>query len=145
MEYYSTAQNLAILAVFLQVALTFYAIIRMGQVRVRSIRANRIRLSEVALDARRYPEEAQKFANNLSNQFETPILLYAAVTFSIIYDVTTLVFAWLCLGYVATRFVHRYIHVTSNNVLRRFQIFLLGVGLLALAWVILGLSIIGYI
>jgi len=145
MEYYSFDQNLALLAVFLQVALTFYAVIRMGQVRIKSIRRDRIRLSDVALDARRYPEDAQKFANNLTNQFETPILLYAVVLFAMVYDASSVVFAWLCMLYVITRYIHRFIHVTSNNVVRRFVVFLVGVLFLGLAWLVLGISILQWL
>jgi len=145
LDYISFDQKLALLAVFLQVALTFYAVIRMGQVRLRVIRVNRIKLSEIAIDNRRYPEEAQVFANNLSNQFETPVLLYAVVLFATVYDVSSPVFAWLCMGYVATRYVHRYIHVRGNNVVRRFQVYLIGLGFLGLAWVVLGLRLIGFV
>lgn len=145
MEYYSLDQKLALLAVFLQVALTFYAVIRMGQMRIRAIKRDRIKLSEVALDMRRYPEIAQRYANNLTNQFESPILFYVVVLFAHVYDAANLLFACLCLGYVATRFVHRYIHVKGDNVVRRFQVYLAGIVLLGLAWLVLGISILGWI
>ncbi|MDA0222866.1 MAG: MAPEG family protein [Rhodobacterales bacterium] len=145
MEYYAFDQKLALVAVFLQVALTFYAVIRMAQVRIKSIRQNRIRISDIALDARRYPEDAQKFANNLTNQFEFPMLLYVAVLFAMVYDAFSLAFAWLCIGFVATRYLHRYIHVTSNDVVRRFQVFLVGIVLLSLAWLVLGLNVLGWV
>ncbi len=145
MEYYALDQKLALFAVFMQVALTFYAIFRMGQMRIRSIRQFRIPLSEIAIDARRYPEQAQVYSNNLSNQFETPILLYTAVLFAMVYDANSMVLSWLTLAYVLSRYVHRYIHVKRNNVVLRFQVYLAGVIFLGLAWIVLGLSILEWI
>ena len=59
-DYVPIDMQIAIVCVFVQAALTFYAVFRMGVVRIRSIRQHNIRLSDIALDSRAYPAEALK-------------------------------------------------------------------------------------
>ncbi len=141
MDYMPIDLQIAIAMVFLQAGLTFYAVIRMAFVRVRSIKEHHLRLADIAIDTGAYPDEARKYSNNLANQFEFPVLLYMAVVFAAVFDASSMPFALACVGYVATRFMHRFIHVRSNNVVKRFKVFLAGIVFLALAWVFLGLSI----
>ena len=133
--------KIALVCVFLQAGLTFYAAVRMGMVRVRTIREQGIKLRDVALDGRAYPEAARQQANNLSNQFEFPLLMYVAVVLAAVLEASSMPFALALVGYVITRFQHRMIHVGTNRVHRRFQVFLAGLGLLFLAWVFLALGI----
>lgn len=141
MEALTLDAQIALLSVFAQVALTFHAVITMAIVRVREIKANDIRLADISVDSSRYPAIARQYANNLANQFEFPVLLYVAVVLSLVLEASFLMFALACTAYVATRFVHRFIHVTSNQVVRRFQVFLAGMVFLGSAWVILLLGL----
>jgi hypothetical protein len=134
--------KLALFAVFAQVALTFYAVLRMGFVRLAAIKHQRIPLGDVALNSSNYPKHAIKHGNNLANQFEFPVLLYTAVLLAILLDVVPMSFAIACIGFVITRYAHRFVHVTKNDVRVRFLLFLLGIFLLAVAWVILGWQVI---
>lgn len=134
--------KLALLAVFAQVALTFFAVIRMGIVRLNAIKAHKIPLGDVALSSTNYPKDALKHGNNLDNQFQFPVLLYVAVLFAITLEAVSMAFSLACIGFVITRFAHRFVHVTNNNVQVRFVLFLVGVIILSLAWVILGLNVI---
>jgi hypothetical protein len=134
--------KLALLAVFAQVALTFYAVFRMGVVRLNAIKAHKIPLGDVALSSTNYPKEALKHGNNLDNQFQFPVLLYVVVLFAITLEAVSMAFSLACIGFVITRFAHRFVHVTRNDVRLRFTLFLLGVIILSLAWVILGLNVI---
>ncbi len=143
MEYLSLDLKIALAAVFIEVGLTFYAAVTMAVVRVRAIRDTGIELSQIALDSTAYPRAALKYGNNLNNQFQFPMLLYVAVIFASLYDAASMPFALACLGYVVTRLHHRIIHVGSNNVRLRFQIFLTGLVLLFLAWVFLALGLLG--
>jgi hypothetical protein len=132
--------KLAMIAVFAQVALTFYAVITMGVARVGAIKEHNIRLGDIALSSTSYPADTVKHGNNLANQFEFPILLYTAVVFSIILDAGSMLFSIACLAFVITRFGHRFVHVTKNDVRTRFKIFLLGILFLSIAWIVLGLN-----
>lgn len=138
MEYMPLHLEIALISVFAQVALTFYAVLRMGMVRLRSIRDYEISLHLIAIDSSNYPDDARKHANNLANQFEFPILLYVAVMLAVVFDVSSMLFALSCAGFVISRYMHRFIHVRRNNVRVRFMVFSVGLGMLALAWIFLG-------
>ncbi len=133
--------KLSLIAVFFQVALTFYAAISTALARLRAIKEHDIRLADVALNSRAYPDAALKHGNNLSNQFEFPVLLYVAVVLALVLEASSMPFALACLGYVVTRLHHRIVHVTANDVRHRFVVFLVGIILLALAWAFLLLGI----
>jgi len=140
MQYLPLDLKIVVVCVFLQAGLTFYAAVRMAIARARAVKAHEVRLADVALQTNSYPEHARQHANNLSNQFEFPILLYVAAVFAALFEASSMPFALACMGYVVTRFHHRFIHVTSNNVIYRFQSFLLGVVFLFMAWVFLALG-----
>lgn len=140
-DYVPIDMQIAIVCVFVQAALTFYAVFRMGVVRIRSIRQHNIRLSDIALDSRAYPAEALKHSNNLANQFEFPVLLYVGVMLATVFDASSMPFALACVGFVGSRVWHRMIHVRSNNVIMRFKVFLAGIVLLFLAWIFLALGL----
>ncbi len=145
MEYMALDVKLAVFAVFAEVALTFYAAIAMGIARMRAVRDHKVSLEDVAVDTSAYPEDARKLGNNLANQFEFPVLLYVAVILASIYDAASMPFALSCLAYVVTRIHHRLIHVTSNKVQVRFQVFLAGLFFLFSAWVFLAFGLMGEI
>ncbi len=143
MEYMPLDLKIAIVCVFVQVALTLYAVLRMGIVRPRQIRKYDINLGKIAVDNSNYLEEARKYANNLMNQFEFPILLYMGVLLAVMFDVSSMPFALCCVAYVITRYFHRFIHVHSNRVSVRFKVFLAKISFLTPARRYPGLGLFG--
>ena len=135
--------KIAVAAVFVQVALTFYSIIRMGWVRLAALKQPDLTLGDIALSTTAYPEDVRKHGNNLGNQFETPILFYAAVGFAAVFQAASMVLAAAAVGYVVSRLAHRMVHVRGNDVRQRFIWFLIGVVMLAIIWLALGLALIG--
>jgi len=133
---------LAVLAAVAQVALTLWAIVRMGLARVASVRSGETQVADIALSDRAWPEHIQKLQANTRNQFETPILFFAGLAIALAVGVAgwgVAVFAW---AYVASRVVHRAIHVGSNAIGKRFRAYVLGLGALAGLWAALLLGII---
>ena len=143
MEYLTLDLRIALATVFAQVALTFWAVARMGLARLRAVSQKEVRLGEIALSSEPYPEEAKKHANNLSNQFEMPTLMYVAVILAAIFDASSMPFALALIAFVVTRFLHRFIHVTTNDVRNRFSAYLAGIVALLVAWLFLGLGFLG--
>jgi hypothetical protein len=87
------------------------------------------------------PTESLFVRNSLANQFELPMLfhvvclaLYAVQAA----DVVAVVLAWL---FVVSRYLHAFIHVTSNRIRYRQPAFSLGFLLLGIMWVWLALAI----
>jgi len=80
-------------------------------------------------------------SKNLANQFQFPVIFYVlcfilASTHSV--SVLALVFAWV---FVATRYCHAYVHITSNYVPIRMRVFLVGIVFLIALFVITALAV----
>jgi hypothetical protein len=130
-----------LLPVFAHVALVFYVLFLVGRARYVAGSTGAVKLQDIALDDKGWPDEARKKANNYRNQFELPVLFYALVAFLLITskaDMAEVVLAWL---FVASRFVHAAIHLGSNKVRRRGLAFMVGVAILAVMWIWFGLRL----
>lgn len=128
-------------AVFAQVGLTLWAILAMGFGRVNALKTTDLHIRDVALSSTRYPDGVLKLSNNMHNQFETPILLYAGVGFALTLGVANWVMAGAAAAYVISRFWHHWIHVRHNNVPKRFMVFVYGIAALSVFWLALGAEI----
>lgn len=138
-----TPLGVSLVCVFVQVTLTFVAIIRMGAARVECVKSKEVTVAQIALDTSVYPTRILQLQNNVRNQFETPILLYAAVAIGASLGALNWAFAVFAIGYVVMRLVHYVVHTTHNRIGLRFQVFGAGLIFLALMWVALGLSLVG--
>jgi len=81
------------------------------------------------------PEYLEKVSRHYINLFEFPVLFY--VVSLLIYvtkqsDAYYLALAWL---FVATRYLHSYIHITYNALKHRMVVFLSGVIILIVIWI----------
>ena len=126
-----------LLPVFVQVALTFMLLMRMGRMRVAAISRGVVKIRDIALGQPAWPDRVTQAARSFHNQLETPPLFYAWAAFTLIAHKTD----WLGLGlawaFVATRIVHAFVHGTSNHVPRRFQVFVVSLALLIAMWAVL--------
>jgi len=91
------------------------------------------------------PSSSMTAANNILNQFEAPVLfhiccicLYVTAGSSIL----TVTLAWL---FVIARYVHAYVHLTSNKIKWRNQSFRLGLLFLAILWIVFALHLAGLV
>lgn len=114
--------------------MTLYLFAKLGIVRFRAGKRGEVRLEDIALTGEPWPEGPKKVANSLLNQFQLPVLFYLLCVLLLItnfVDIIHLVLAW---GFVLSRLVHAYIHVGSNDVMKRFSAFLVGVIALSIMW-----------
>ena len=84
------------------------------------------------------PAESLVVRNSIANQFELPLLFHVCCIVLYVTQADNLpavILAWL---FVATRYVHAFVHVTSNNLRYRSPLFALGYIVLAGMWVWLG-------
>ena len=131
------SQNLIILPVFAQVLLTFVVLIVMARRRRAAFASGTTRIKDIALGQDAWPEDATKAANNFKNQFETPVLFYAACAFALMTksaDYAMVALAWV---YVASRVGHAAIQLGANRVMRRFNAYLVGLVALLAMWILL--------
>ncbi|TPM39414.1 MAPEG family protein [Mesorhizobium sp. B2-3-4] len=81
------------------------------------------------------PASCVSVAGNLSNQFELPVLFYVlCLTLHVTNGVNylTLALMWI---FVATRYVHAWVHLTSNDLRLRSRFFALGALILLVGWI----------
>jgi hypothetical protein len=126
-----------LMPVFAQVALTFVLLFWMQYLRMWAIQRGQVPAHAVALREPNWPARTLQVGNAFHNQLETPLLFYVLILLALVTrtaDSILLVLSWL---FVASRFVHAYIHLTSNRIDRRAPVFLVGAIGLALMWIII--------
>jgi len=119
---------------FVQVALTLALLLRLGQLRLRLVRAGNVSLRDYALGADVWPIDANNVANAFRSQFELPVLFYVVTVLAFMSDrmsVGLVVLSWL---FVVSRLLHALIFVTTNNIPRRFAVFTAGYLVLIAIW-----------
>jgi len=80
------------------------------------------------------PAESVLVHNNLKNQFELPVLFHAgvlAIFISNADNIITIALAWI---FVLSRYAHSYVHITSNRLLLRRPLFMVGFLATVLMW-----------
>lgn len=120
-------------AMLAQGALALGLLWHLGAIRIPMIMKGEVRIDDVALDHDRWPKRERQASNAFDNQFQLPVLFYVACLVAIGFGASLLEVA-LALAFVASRYVHAFIHVTTNNVVRRFWAYFIGLALLCLFW-----------
>lgn len=81
------------------------------------------------------PEASMNAANNLMNQFEAPVLFHVvclALNATAGVSIVTLALAWI---FVLSRYVHAWVHLTTNKLKHRNYAFRFGLLILAILWI----------
>ncbi len=140
-----TPQAILLLCLFLQIGLTFWAIMRMGTLRLKSLKTGETRYQDIALASESYPDYVKPHQNNAHNQFETPVLLYVLVILANSSGVANWGVAVGAVIYIVARFLHRAVHVGKNDLKKRIGTFISGLIGLFIGWISLGLGFLGII
>ncbi len=115
--------------------LTGFVWLRLGADRLGELRSRRIHPQQVAT-SKQMGETMQNVqsADHFRNLFEVPVLFYALCGFLAITKLTTLFLLACAWGYVVLRAAHTFVHLTSNKVVRRFQVFVASTLVLYVMW-----------
>lgn len=130
-----------LLPLFVQVALTFGLLFWMGSARIRALKRGDAKIKDIALGQSNWPDRVQQLSNCYANQYQVPVLFYVLTILAMITkhaDYLFVVMAWL---FVLSRFAHAYVHTGTNYVRHRFNVFLVGVIILLIMWVIFAVRI----
>jgi len=107
-------RNLIFAPVLVQVLLTLMVYVFLVSAKVRAMKTGLVDMARRALYDDAWPEGVMKINNNISNQFELPVVFYA-VCFALwaldAVGMLVLIAAWL---FAASRIVHAYIHIVPN-------------------------------
>ena len=116
------------------VALVIVLYLLLSARRMRAVREGRAR-PEQFRENREEPAESVVVKNAIANQFELPMLFYAVSILLYLVDAdnpVTVAGGWL---FVALRYAHAYVHVTSNRLRYRRPLFIAGLLVLVLLWI----------
>ena len=127
--------------VFVQVFATIGLYIAMSNIRVGAVKAGKV-------DAKAFkymdnePEELRNYTRALANQFESPVLFYAACIIAYVTATASLPVLVLAWGYAITKLAHTYVHATANRLKHRRPTFIAAFGCLVLMWLVLAVSLV---
>ena len=128
-------QSFAILyPAFAMVFLTFIASIWLLATRLRAVKEGmspKFFYLNGGYDAPSYTLQA---AQHYENLFEMPVLFYVLLILLYVTQSSTMGLVVLAWGYVARRAVHTYVHLGSNKLKRRRDMFLISFLILLLMW-----------
>ena len=126
--------------VLVQVALTYVVYYLLFTRRQAAVKAGRARLSQLR-DNISEPEETRFLKNNLTNQYELPVLFIAGCIASYVTGhatSTAVLLAWI---FVGLRIAHAIIHVGQNRMRYRVPVFIAGYAVNGLLWLWLAINI----
>ena len=122
---------------FALMALTIFCMVRLGMLRWAAVNRGEVDPRFFSL-FRGYeePEKLAAYSRHISNLFETPVLFYVIILMAFLTGQTGDVLLGLSWAFVALRFIHSYVHLSSNVVLTRFRMFVLSMLVLSALWVV---------
>jgi hypothetical protein len=115
------------------VALVYFLYMLLSYRRQKLVRGGKIRRSNYR-ENRDEPAEGLVVKHCLANQFELPVLFYACCVLLYMTEADNLVAVVLAWIFVASRYLHAFIHVTSNNLRYRSPLFACGYAVLGAMW-----------
>lgn len=121
--------------VFALFVLTLFVLLRLAYLRFAAARQGTIspgyfRLFQGGIE----PEPLAAYSRNYINLHESPTLFYVICLLIYMTGLTSPVLVVLAWIYVALRYLHSWIHLTSNHVLNRFRVFAIASLILASIW-----------
>lgn len=126
------------------VLLVYIVYLVLGVRRRNSVRTGEARAAQFKLRGAE-PESSITVSSNLMNQFELPVLFHVlCLTLFATGGVgmVTLALAWI---FIALRYAHAWVHLTSNRLRLRSPLFQAGAAVLGIAWAWFALHLAGLV
>ena len=122
-----------IAAILAQGALALGLLWYLGTIRIPMVMKGEVRIDDIALDRNAWPKRERQASNAFDNQFQLPVLFYVGALLALYFGpgIIEVGLAWL---FVVTRYVHAWVHVTDNHVIRRFAAYFAGLVVLCVFW-----------
>ena len=136
-------EKFILLPVFVQVLLTSVVMVLMGKRRIRAAKNKEISVAAFkTMNLTGANEQVIATSRNFDNQFQMPMLYLFSVLFTLQLGLADLVYVIMGAFFVLLRVVHTVVHIGSNNVRLRFNVFLLGCLMLWCIWLRLALQVV---
>lgn len=128
-------EKLILMPVFLQILLTSVVLVLMGRRRIRAAKNKEISVSAFkTMNLNGANEQVIATSRNFENQFQMPMLYLFSVLFTLQLGLADMGYVVMGAAFVLLRLVHTFVHIGSNNVRLRFNVFLLGCVVLWAIW-----------
>ncbi len=128
--------NMILYPAFAMFFLVAFTLTRMARLRLAAVRAGEVRVSYYrTYHEGEEPEHMRVVTRHFINLFELPVLFYVGVIFTYITHQVTLALVLFAWAYVAIRYAHSFVHLTSNDVLTRFRLYFASNLFLLALWV----------
>ncbi len=108
------------------ISVTLIVFIGLAIAKSKAVKAGEVDEDRRALHSDAWPESVMKFNNNISNQFELPVLFYVLCIVLWALNCTSVIVHILAWLFVASRIAHVVIHTGSNFVPHRRKVYMLG-------------------
>lgn len=126
--------NLIFWPMIILALVTLWLYVPMSNARVKAVREGRARASDFKLTLNE-PEESRQLNNAIRNQFESPVLFYAACLAAHAAGLADGVMIVLAFLYAFAKTAHVAIFATTNRIRYRRPMFMATMGILAAMWV----------
>jgi hypothetical protein len=130
----TAAPNQILYPIFAMFVLVAFVLLRMRSMRFAAVARKEVRAGFYKAYDGDEPEPLRVIANHFRNLFEVPVLFYVG---ALMIYVTQQVTWWLvgcAWAYVALRYVHTWVHLTSNHVIARFSVYFASGFVLVVMW-----------
>lgn len=87
------------------------------------------------------PMKLRVASRHVINLYEAPVLFYTISIIAFVTQVSGFTIVALAWTYVVLRYLHSYVHLTSNNVLFRFRLFAASQAVLVAIWIVVFVGI----
>ena len=133
-----------LLPLLAQVLLTFIILFTMGRKRVTEMKTKRIhpQKADIRINSSQVFRDAASVSDNYHNQFESPVLFYVVILLTLMLLIQDYILVTMAWTYVGLRYIHAFIHITYNDVMHRFTVFVFSSLVLLALWVRMGWIII---
>jgi hypothetical protein len=133
--------QMVLLPVFVLIGLTFALLIWMFGARRNALVSKQTRVRDIVLGQPNWPVRATQIGNCYRNQFELPVLFYVLIALALPLRHADTVIVALSWVFVAARFVHAGIFVSSNDLNRRSLAWAAGALVLLAMWIYFAVKI----
>ena len=130
--------------VLAQLLIPILVLLLNGKRKADDVKAGKHDPGKSAMNNKAWSDPVVLTSNNLANQFQLPVIFYVLCLVLFQLDAVTAANLSVAVLFVVTRYVHAYIHVTSNYVPVRMRVFMIGALLLLVlfgmtAWALAGI------
>ena len=120
------AKHLIYWPVLAQLLIPIMVLLLNGKRKSADVKSGNFDREKAAMNNEAWSKPVVLTSKSLANQFQLPVIFYVLCLVLASIDAVTMIILVVAWVFVATRYVHAYVHVTTNYVPARLRAFLLG-------------------